>query len=193
MQKLMIASLDEYKPDLCVLLGDNCNTDCITESPETFEEMMRAVVEPITKRNVPFAAILGNHEHDHGHEDEIVEIYNNIENVIIRNDAPPEITGNANFKELIYSSDGEKPVFCLWFIDSNNCFEDRSLSHYDYVHPDQIEWFEKECEKLKEMNGGNRLFIFEKKNFLYAAAGIRTRVVGLEGPSNNQTIPQLQK
>ena len=26
-----------------------------------------------------------------------------------------------------------------------------------------------------------------------AVAGIRTRVVGLEGPSNNQTIPQLHK
>ena len=25
----------------------------------------------------------------------------------------------------------------------------------------------------------------------HAVAGIRTRVVGLEGPSNNQTIPQL--
>ena len=32
-----------------------------------------------------------------------------------------------------------------------------------------------------------------KKKFEYAAAGIRTRVVGLEGPSNNQTIPQLHK
>lgn len=163
MQKLMNAALDEYKPDLCVFLGDNCNTNKIADDPDAFREMLTDLVKPITNRNIPVACVLGNHEHDHGHEDEIVEIYNNIENVIIRNDAPPEITGNANFKELIYSSDGEKPVFCLWFIDSNNCFEDRSLSHYDYVHPDQIEWFEKECEKLKEMNGGKPMpsFVFQ--------------------------------
>ena len=163
MQKLMNAALDEYKPDLCVFLGDNCNTDKIADDPEAFREMVADLVKPITSRNIPVACVLGNHEHDHGHEDEIVAIYNSMENVIIRNDAPSEITGNANFKEVIYSSDGEKPVFCLWFIDSNNCFEDRSLSHYDYVHPDQIEWFEKECEKLKEMNGGKPMpsFVFQ--------------------------------
>lgn len=163
MQKLMNAALDEYNPDLCVFLGDNCNTNKIADAPEEFREMVADLVKPITSRNIPVACVLGNHEHDHGHEDEIVAIYNSMENVIIRNDAPPEITGNANFKEIIYSSDGEKPVFCLWFIDSNNCFEDRSLSHYDYVHPDQIEWFEKECEKLKEMNGGKPMpsFIFQ--------------------------------
>lgn len=163
MQKLMVAALDEYKPDLCVLLGDNCNTGSVVETPEIFEEMMRAVVEPITKRNIPFAAILGNHEHDHGHEDEIVEIYGKIKGCLTRNDSPSEITGNANFKEVIYSSDGEKPVFGLWFIDSNNCHENREISHYDFVHEDQIEWFESECEKLKELNGGKPMpsFIFQ--------------------------------
>ncbi|MBQ3006964.1 MAG: metallophosphoesterase [Clostridia bacterium] len=163
MNKLMNAALDEYKPDLCVLLGDNCNTNHIEDDPEAFEKMLRAVVEPMTSRKIPVAAILGNHEHDHGHEDEVIEIYNRIEGLIIRNDAPEGVTGNANFKELVYSSDGEKPVFCLWFIDSNNCFEDRNVSHYDYVHPDQIEWFEKECGKLKEINGGKPMpsFVFQ--------------------------------
>lgn len=163
MQKLMVAALDEYKPDLCVLLGDNCNTTCFEESPEKFEKMLRAVVAPITERKIPVAAILGNHEHDHGHEDEIVKIYSKIEGCLTRNDTPDEVTGNANFKELIYSSDGEKPAFCLWFIDSNNCHENREISHYDYVHTDQIEWFEEESAKLKEINGGKPMpsFVFQ--------------------------------
>lgn len=162
MHKLMNAALDKYKPDLCVLLGDNCNTNKIAEAPDEFKEMMRNVVEPITRRNIPVAAVLGNHEHDHGYEDEIVEIYGKL-GVIARNDAPAETTGNANFKELIYSSDGETPLFCLWFIDSNNCYEDRSVSHYDYVHTDQIEWFEEESEKLRKLNGGKPMpsFVFQ--------------------------------
>ena len=162
MQKLMNAALDEFKPDLCVLLGDNCNTDIYTEDPEKFREMLKDVVAPITGRNIPVAAVLGNHEHDHGHEDEIVAEYGKL-GIITRNDAPDDVTGNANFKELIYSSDGEKPVFCLWFIDSNNCHENREISHYDFVHADQIEWFEAESEKLKEMNGGKPMpsFIFQ--------------------------------
>ncbi|MBE6820631.1 MAG: hypothetical protein E7516_06235 [Ruminococcaceae bacterium] len=162
MQKLMTAAVEEFKPDLCVLLGDNCNTNIYEEDPEKFREMLKDVVAPITSRNIPVAAVLGNHEHDHGHEDEIVAEYGRL-GIIMRNDAPAEVTGNANFKEIIYSSDGENPVFCLWFIDSNNCHENREISHYDYVHTDQIEWFEAESEKLKEMNGGKPMpsFIFQ--------------------------------
>ncbi len=163
MQKLMNAALDEYKPDLCVLLGDNCNTDLYLKDAEKFKELVTDLLAPITSRGIPVAAILGNHEHDNGHEDEIVAVYQSIDGCIMRNETPPEITGNANFKELIYSSDGKKPVFCLWFIDSNNCFEDRSVSHYDYVHPDQIEWFEEESAKLKELNAGKPIpsFVFQ--------------------------------
>lgn len=163
MHKLMNAALDEYKPDLCVLLGDNCQTDVYIESPEEFRKMVLAVTEPIRRRKVPFAAIMGNHEHDLGHEKGIVETYNSIEGCIMRNDSPEGITGDANFKELIYSSDGETPLFCLWFIDSNNCHEDRSISHYDFVHTDQIEWFEQESEKLRTLNGGKPMpsFIFQ--------------------------------
>lgn len=163
MHKLMNAALDEYKPDLCVLLGDNCDTQLYTKDAEKFRQLVSDLVAPITSRGIPVAAVLGNHEHDNGHEDEIVAVYGSIDGMIMRNDAPAEITGNANFKELIYSSDGEKPVFCLWFIDSNNCFEDRSISHYDYVHPDQIEWFEEESAKLKALNGGKPMpaFVFQ--------------------------------
>ena len=163
MQKLMNAALDEFNPDLCVLLGDNCNTEKYEENPEAFKEMVSDLVKPITSRGIPVASVLGNHEHDHGHEDEVVAVYGSIDGVIMRNDAPAEVTGNANFKELIYSSDGEKPVFCLWFIDSNNCHEDRNVSHYDFVHTDQIEWFEAESAKLKELNGGKPMpsFVFQ--------------------------------
>ncbi len=163
MHKLMNAALDEYKPDLCVLLGDNCDTGLCVKDAKKFKELVSDLVAPITSRGIPVAAVLGNHEHDNGHEDEIVAVYDSIDGMIMRNDAPAEITGNANFKELVYSSDGEKPVFCLWFIDSNNCFEDRSISHYDYVHPDQIEWFEEESAKLKALNGGKPMpaFVFQ--------------------------------
>ncbi len=162
MQKLMNAALDEFKPDLCVLLGDNCDTMVYREDPELFKKMLSSVVEPMMRRNVPVAAVLGNHEHDNGFEDEIVAEYGKL-GIITRNDAPAEITGNANFKELIYSSDGKTPLFCLWFIDSNNCHENREISHYDYVHTDQIEWFEAESEKLKKLNGGKPMpsFVFQ--------------------------------
>lgn len=163
MQKLMNAALDEYKPDLCVLMGDNCSTGNIGKDPDGFRKMMEAVTAPIRERKIPAAVILGNHEHDHGFEKEVVEICGSTDGLIMRNDAPKEITGSANFKELIYSADGSTPEFCLWFIDSNNCGEDKEVCHYDFVHSDQIKWFEDESAKLKEMNGGKPMpaFIFQ--------------------------------
>lgn len=163
MRKLMNAALDEYKPDLCVLLGDNCDDDVLAQSgEEEFRKMLIAVCEPIINRNIPYALILGNHEHDFKLEDKIVEIYRNTYGCITRNEEPG-ITGAANWKDIIYSSDGETPKFCLWFIDSNNVCCDRALSHYDYVHHDQIRWFERESAKLRELNGGKPMpsFVFQ--------------------------------
>ena len=161
MQKLMNAALDRDRPDLCVLLGDNCNVTW-KEDPDGFAAMVRAVCAPIIDRGIPFAPIMGNHEHDPGCDDAVVETYMQLPGCLMRNDAPG-ITGAANYRELIYDAAGEAPRFCLWFIDSNNLYPDRAVSHYDIVYPDQIAWFERESAALRERNGGRTLpsFVFQ--------------------------------
>ncbi len=107
------------------------------------------------------AVIFGNHEHDPGCDDAVVKAYNEI-GCIMRNESDGP-HGKADYKELIYSSDGKTPKFCLWFIDSNNLYPDQAVSDYDIVYPDQIEWFERESAKLREQNGGNPMpsFVFQ--------------------------------
>lgn len=144
MHKLMNAALDEYKPDLCVLLGDVYDTHICKQNPAEFEKGLRDIIAPILSRNIPAAYIMGNHEHDADCDEEIIKACNNIEGVIMRGDG---VSGKADFYELIYGSDGETPKACLWFLDSNNLYPDRSRSHYDYVHTDQIEWFEEHNNK----------------------------------------------
>lgn len=163
MHKMFNAALDEYKPDLCVLLGDNCDGKVCKENPEEFRRMFCDLIEPMTRRKIPVAAIMGNHEHDHAVDEKIVEICGGVDGCIMRNETAPDVSGAANFKEIIYSSDGERPVFCLWFIDSNNRYKDKTVSVYDNVHSDQIEWFESESEKLKALNGGCAMpsFVFQ--------------------------------
>ncbi|MBR6701662.1 MAG: metallophosphoesterase [Clostridia bacterium] len=160
MQKMMNAALDMYRPDLCVLLGDNYYTTNCKKDPEGFIKGVKAVCGPILSRKIPVAAIMGNHEHDPGCDEEIIAAYNKIEGMIMRCDGVP---GKADFKEVIYSHDGKKPLACLWFLDSNNLGEDASVSFYDWVHEDQIEWFEKESEKLRKENDGNPLpsYVFQ--------------------------------
>ncbi len=164
MHKMMNAALDEYKPDLCVLLGDNCSTSTIFsgDDREAFKKLLGDIIEPIKRRSIPVAAILGNHEHDNGDATELVKPYQEV-GVIIRNDSPPEVTGKANFTEQIYSSDGSRPVFNLWFIDSNNVCDNKGISNYDWVHADQIDWYEREAARLKTINGGEPMpaFVFQ--------------------------------
>ena len=161
MHKMMNAALDEYKPDLCVLLGDILSSSFCKENPEGFRQGLLDICEPIMSRGIPVAAIMGNHEHDAGIDDDLVKAYTDV-GIMLRNE--DSWTGsNADYKEILYSSDGETPKAVLWFLDSNNKCEDESLSNYDFVHTDQIEWFENESDSLKDANGGKHLpgYVFQ--------------------------------
>ena len=161
MQKLMVASLDEYKPDLCVLLGDILSAGFCKDDPEGFRQGLKDICKPMFERNIPVAAIMGNHEHDADIDDMLVEAYGDA-GILLRND-DPQTGSNADYKEILYGSDGETPKAVLWFLDSNSLYPDQNISKYDIVHPDQIKWFEDESAKLKELNGGEPVpaYIFQ--------------------------------
>lgn len=146
MQLLMKTSVEQLKPDLCVLMGD---AYCHEYNPA---QMLAAIVRPITDAGVPFAAVLGNHEHDRDVAP-MVDAYINHPDCLCYND-DPDITGDMNFNLTIEASDSDKTAFNLWFIDSNNCCPAANVSIYDWVHKDQIEWYERKAAELKEKNGG---------------------------------------
>lgn len=144
MQKLMVASIDHYKPDLCVLLGDVYHSSICKENPEEFKQGVKDICAPIFERNIPVAYIMGNHEHDADCDEDIIRVCSEIEGLIMR---PDGVDDKADFFEYVYDKDGKTPKACLWFLDSNNLYEDKEKSYYDYVHTDQIEWFEKNNNK----------------------------------------------
>ncbi|HBL40648.1 MAG TPA: hypothetical protein DDY98_03385 [Ruminococcaceae bacterium] len=151
MELLVTTALDCLKPDLVVLMGDTC-TDSDNDA-DVFRALVSRVVKPMIDRKIPFAFVMGNHEHDGHREKMIVDTYRNTPYCLVYND-DPSITGNLNYNLLVKSSDGERNAFNLWCIDSNNLCEDESVSVYDWVHKDQIEWYERKAEELKKQNGG---------------------------------------
>jgi hypothetical protein len=148
--RLANAALNEYEPDLCVFMGDIV---CDSRTREKAEAAIRRVLRPVTDRGIPFTVVFGNHEHDLGMEDELVSIYSSLPGFMGLND-DDGVSGWLNHNLLVYSSDGKKPVFNLWFIDSNNLCDDRLLSVYGWVKHDQIRWYEKKAEELRRLNGG---------------------------------------
>ncbi len=153
-QKLMTASIEEYKPDICVFLGDNLSSALCRDDYDAFCKALEGVFKPAFDRGIPVYAIMGNHEHDAGVDEDLIRAYSSVPLLNMRSESFP---GKADYHEVVYSSDGKEPKAILWFLDSNNLCSDQGVdcdsTSYDYVHTDQIEWFEKTYAEENEKAG----------------------------------------
>lgn len=156
MHRLVEAGIRVHKPDLIVLLGDTCGAKDESEGFQVYRDNLRDTLKPILESGIPFCYVLGNHEHDHGQEEQIVDAYRQFETMIGEND-PTAPRGNFNCNILVKNSAGTEDILNLWFIDSNNCCDDRELSHYDWVHEDQIEWYENKVQEIRDAHDGKTI------------------------------------
>ena len=145
--KLFEMGVKAFQPDLVVLLGDTCSEyqEC-EDYTLLHKQALERILKPILDTKIPMCYCLGNHEHDAGCEKEIVKAYSMIENFIGINDE--SAPGDFNCNILVKDSKGEEDILNLWFIDSNNLAEDQSISKYDWVHEDQIEWYENKAQEI---------------------------------------------
>ena len=154
--KLFEAGVKKLKPDLVVLLGDTCSEYVECEDYTALHKAaLERILKPILDAKIPMCYCLGNHEHDAKKEKEIVAAYEMIDAFIGENDE--SAPGDFNCNLLVKDSKGEEDILNLWFIDSNNLAEDQSISKYDWVHEDQIEWYEKKAQEIKDNHGGRTL------------------------------------
>ncbi|MBR0536091.1 MAG: metallophosphoesterase [Clostridia bacterium] len=149
MHRLVAKGISTFNPDLIVLLGDTLCEKDESEGFKVFREQLTDVLKPILDSGIPFCYVLGNHEHDNLQEEQIVEAYKQYETMIGVNDETAP-RGNFNCNILVKNSEGTEDILNLWFIDSNNLCDDRELSMYDWVHQDQIEWYEKKSKKIAD-------------------------------------------
>ena len=147
--QLMCEALDKVRPDLVIFLGDNTVADGYEKQAQAIE----AVTKPVRDRNVPYAIVFGNHDQEHNvSKEELLEIYRGLG--CLTYDADPDIYGCGTCNLPIYASDGSGVAFNLWLIDSGSNNTDEGAFGYDYVHPDQIEWYKKTAAALAAENGG---------------------------------------
>jgi predicted MPP superfamily phosphohydrolase len=80
MIQLMEYALDTEKPDLVLFTGDNI----ITSNEADFKTGATALLEPLIKRNTPYAYTFGNHDDEFGVSKEYMhEIYMSLVNYLI--------------------------------------------------------------------------------------------------------------
>lgn len=154
----MNTALDSLKPDLVVLGGDNCTDFDSSGGIEAFYPAFRRITEPMISRGIPFASVLGNHEHDIDEKllEQVIRAYEECPLSLAHNDNDSE-HGRLDYNVTIKAHDSQQDAFNLWFMDSNNLIDLRSRLVYDGVRRDQIEWYEKRAEELRQANSGKPL------------------------------------
>lgn len=156
MHNLIRMGILSFKPDLIVLLGDTLCPGDLSEDFNDYKIGLERVLKPILDSGIPFCYVLGNHEHDLKKEDIIVKAYSEIPTMIGVNDTTAP-RGNFNCNILVRNSEDTDDILNLWFIDSNNCCDDRNVSHYDWVHEDQIKWYEEKVQRIKDEHNGKTI------------------------------------
>lgn len=173
--KSIDALIEKVNPDFIMLGGDNCNGNIISNTKE-LSEYLEILAPVFEKRNIPWAHIFGNHDHDIKSDD--------LENTLLYEAYPhcvskhtEGIYGTTNFVLPIFSSDESRIAFNLWGLDSNNEIKDYGIDYegclenykrydlsrnFDIIHFDQLMWYwntSKEFEKLNSSPVDGLVFV----------------------------------
>ncbi len=144
------------QPDLIVLTGDNISAGSATVGVHAIDlqlvkhgiDNFMSVFEEI---GIPVAIVFGNHDAEEiVTKEEQMEFYSTYD-CCIAVDEGEALYGCGTYNVPIYSSaDASKVAYNLWMVDSNMYDE----NGYDHVHQDQLDWYVKTSNELKEQNGG---------------------------------------
>ncbi|MEE1321858.1 MAG: metallophosphoesterase [Acutalibacteraceae bacterium] len=152
------------QPDLVVLLGDNITGEYPGVTKGKINEAIEMLGQMLESKKVPFALVFGNHDHEglqmfgfneRTAKKHILSLLSKYTCCVA--EEGEEMTGVGNYNRLIYDSEGEKPLFNLWFADSNPYADESEGGGYGYVHRDQLDRYEKKSRQLREANGGRRI------------------------------------
>ncbi len=150
--------IEDYKPDLVVLGGDNA-----VGPQETKEQEIEALVKPFVETGTYFTMVFGNHDHQQGWSNpELFDLYVRYggeyflgTNEVDVNDDAPHRKAGTHFLPVYSSKDDSKVAYGLYMFDSGNYVydEDGNDIGYGCVEPYQIDWYKENREQYKDDNG----------------------------------------
>lgn len=153
--KLLEKIIVDTKPDLIIHTGDVMWSDGVKNADIVFTNVMKF----IDQFDIPFALTFGNHD-----TEEIVsrKDLRNIYEKNIRNKPKKSdvfLTVDRESYTINLEKDGEL-VTVLYMIDSGE-FDRFGYGKYDWVLPEQVEWFREVSDKYKKNDGIKRNIIFQ--------------------------------
>lgn len=139
--------IDEEKPDFIVLTGDQVNGDT---SPDSQSAIFK-FAEIFKRRKISYAAVFGNHD-DEGDLDRAGSMALMQDLPYSWSEAgPTDIDGVGNyFVEIFGRGSTSHSALTLYMLDTHSYSPDeRQFRGYDWLKPNQIDWFKKTSQGLK--------------------------------------------
>lgn len=152
--KAMDTILGEENPDLVIYTGDNSLSDDLSQVKEGYRQM----TEPAVRRGIPWASTLGNHDGEWGGltRKDVHACSVGLPGSLSRM-GPEDIHGYSNFILPVLNRESNQPAALLYILDSNAYFKDGILDTYDWIRPDQIQWYRQASSFYMEHNHGQTL------------------------------------
>ena len=113
------ALLDHAKPDLVIWGGDNCYGPEI-HSMEDLKSFLNVFAAPMEERHIPWAHVFGNHDHDVPCDIGVIQALYEAFPMCVSMHTDDTVHGKSNFVLPIYDRSGERVVFSVWGLDTNN-------------------------------------------------------------------------
>lgn len=140
--------LDEEKPDMVVLSGDQVNGETAPDAQTALFKIAHVLIE----RKIPFAAIFGNHDDEgslsRGNQMSLLQSLP----YSLSEPGPNTIEGVGNYVvEVLAHGVNKHSALSLYFLDTHGYSPDeRQYQGYDWLKPNQIKWFQDTANSLKE-------------------------------------------
>lgn len=140
--------LDDEKPDLVVLSGDQVNGDTAPDA----QTAIFKYAELFIKRKIPYATIFGNHDDEktlgRAPQMQLIESLP----YSLSEAGPEEIAGVGNYYvEVLARGSSKHSALTLYLLDTHAYSPDEKAFHgYDWLKRNQIEWFKSTAEGLKK-------------------------------------------
>jgi 3',5'-cyclic AMP phosphodiesterase CpdA len=140
--------LDEERPDLVVLSGDQVNGGTAPDAQSAIFKYAQVLI----KRKIPYVTIFGNHDDEHSMsragQMAIIESLP----YSISQAGPADLSGVGNYYvEVLARGGSDHSALTIYLLDTHSYSPDEhKYPGYDWLKPNQVEWFRRTASGLRK-------------------------------------------
>ncbi len=171
-------TIPALSPDLIILTGDNVWSDDDYESIPRYKSN-EDILKLFDSFGVPVAVTYGNHDTevvDFNRSDLRAMIKTHLKNAVPAKNSMI-VNDLESYTFEIYDSKGEEIKNVIYVIDSGD-YPNPKIGEYDWVKPQQVEWFRKTAKMYHKGDGVKRNIVFQHMPLPEYWKSVRTIVSG---------------